>query len=204
MLAIYYKFLPPSLARGTWSSLQAHDAEIVLCQISSALAYLAARNIVHNDIQPANIAYSGDQAVLFNFELASPSGAKVGGSSPWYLPPEFRQGGICTPAADVWALGLTMLYLLGKMSLPGDKEAHDVHRGRGTGNDAEKEWRSRIKCIAECKAKLNRDDAVESLVLRMLDENAVLRIKAADIESALRRRYAKGKLKPESLLPANT
>ncbi|KAL7821008.1 kinase-like protein [Trichoderma gracile] len=185
MLTIYYGILPPSLARGTWSSLQAHDAEKVLRQISSALAYLAAENIVHNDVQPANIAYSGDGAVLFNFELASLSGAKVDDSSPWYPPPESRQKDICSPAADVWALGITMLYLLGKMPLPGDKGAHDAHRGRGTRNPTKNEWRSRIRSIAECKAKLNKDDVVESLVFRMLDKNAVSRITAADVESAL-------------------
>ncbi|OTA05302.1 hypothetical protein A9Z42_0059690 [Trichoderma parareesei] len=171
VFAIYYEFLPPSLARGSWSSFPPDAAEMVLCQISSALAYLAARNIVHNDIRPANIAFSGSHAILFNFGRVAQSGA-----------------------TDVWALGITMLYLLGKMSLPDDdldEEAHGVHKENGTARHKDKTLRSRVKGVAECKAKLNKDDALESLVFQMLDEDAESRIQAADVESALRRREGK-------------
>ncbi|PTB70917.1 kinase-like protein, partial [Trichoderma citrinoviride] len=195
--AIYYEFLPPSLARGKWSSLQPDDAEIILVHISSALAYLAAWNFVHNDIQPANIAYSGHRAVLFNFRLASPSGSIVEGRSPWslwYLPPEFNKERVCSLAADVWALGITMLYLLGKMSLPDEEEVPDARKGWKLGNDAE--LRSRMRCIRDCKARLNKGDAIESLVFRMLDADAASRIKAADIEARVRKRNVKEEPKP--------
>ncbi|ETS05242.1 kinase-like protein [Trichoderma reesei RUT C-30] len=195
LLAIHYEFLPRSLVRGSWSSLPPDDAEIVLFHMSSALAYLAARNIVHNDVQPANIAYANKRAVLFNFDLASLSGSAVEGRSPWYLPPELRRGGACSCAADVWSLGLTMLYLLGKMSLPGDEEEYGVRRGRELGGDAQKALDSRMQCIAECRARLEKDDAVESLVFQMLEEDAASRIKAADMEPILERRNLKRGLK---------
>ncbi|KAL7814200.1 kinase-like domain-containing protein [Trichoderma aethiopicum] len=172
VFAIYYESLPPSLARGKWSSLPPDAAEMVLDQISSALAYMAARNIVHNDIRPANIAFSGSHAILFNFGLVTQSG-------------------------DVWALGVTMLYLLGKMSLPDDEEAHDARTENGTARDEEKTFRSRAKHVAECKAKLNKDNAVESLVFQMLDEIAESRIQAADVESALGRREGEQVLKSQ-------
>ncbi|KAK1256352.1 hypothetical protein MKX07_008611 [Trichoderma sp. CBMAI-0711] len=195
VFAIYYEFLPPSLARGSWSSFPPDAAEMVLCQISSALAYLAARNIVHNDIRPANIAFSGSHAILFNFGRVAQSGGQLQEErSSWYLPPEFRRGAVCSPATDVWALGITMLYLLGKMSLPDDdldEEAHGVHKENGTARHKDKTLRSRVKGVAECKAKLNKDDALESLVFQMLDEDAESRIQAADVESALRRREGK-------------
>ncbi|KAH0496713.1 hypothetical protein TgHK011_004062 [Trichoderma gracile] len=192
VFAIYYEFLPPSLARGSWSSLPPDAAEMVLRQISSALAYLAARNVVHNDIRPANIAFSGRHAILFNFGLVTLSGVPFqGGRSSWYLPPEFRRGACCSTATDVWALGVTMLYLLGKMSLPDDEEAHDIRKENGTARDEDKTLRSRVEGVAKCKAKLNKEDAVESLVFQMLDEDAESRIPAADVESALRGREGK-------------
>lgn len=76
----------------------------------------------HNDIKPANILFSPARgAVLINFGLSMElldRGVYTGGT-PWYMPPEFkkRQGKQGT-AGDVFALGVVMLYVLGKLPLP--------------------------------------------------------------------------------------
>ncbi|EJT79870.1 hypothetical protein GGTG_04953 [Gaeumannomyces tritici R3-111a-1] len=59
------------------------DAGVILRGLSSALQYLQGQGICHNNIKPANIAYSTARgAVLLNFGLASSEGdsRKAGGS----------------------------------------------------------------------------------------------------------------------------
>ncbi|KAH6610345.1 serine threonine kinase [Trichoderma cornu-damae] len=147
--------------------------------MSSALAYLATQQVFHNDIKPFNIAYSPNRgAVLMDFGIASmDEGEKAGGTS-WYLPPEYLEGGIRGSSGDVWALGITMLFVLGKIDLPEMmKDWRAVRKGR--------RMRAWFEFIAQTRAQLNHGDKVEHLVHQMLERDPLLRIKAADIESAL-------------------
>ncbi|KAG5999969.1 hypothetical protein E4U43_001751 [Claviceps pusilla] len=100
------------------------DAIRVLGDMASALDYLATQNILHNDIKPANILYDGARgAILIDFELASFMNEEpCTGGTAWYVPPESRcsrleleqQGS----ERDIFALGVTLLYLLKKTPLP--------------------------------------------------------------------------------------
>lgn len=119
MLALFFKFLPPSLAQRRDSPFIPSDISNILKTTSSALTYLGANGIVHNNIKPSNIAYSPfEGAVIFDFESASSSNETKLCGAPWYLPPELATDSRRSPAGDVWAFGIIMLYLLNKIKYP--------------------------------------------------------------------------------------
>ncbi|WQF87024.1 Putative serine/threonine-protein kinase, active [Colletotrichum destructivum] len=114
-------------AKGVWRSHVDHgflgdrsDAFAILRDISGALNYLHGKSLVHNDIKPANILYSPARgAVLCDFGLSThTSGSVTTGGTPYYIPPEFIGKKLRGPPSDVWALGVTMLYVLGKIPFP--------------------------------------------------------------------------------------
>ncbi|RSM02852.1 hypothetical protein CEP52_007757 [Fusarium oligoseptatum] len=96
------------------------DAERILRDMASALEYLHGQNIQHNDIKPGNILYDCERGpVLIDFGLASQHGGRLcNGGTPWYVPREFFFDRKRGPKSDVFALGVTLLYLLRKTPLP--------------------------------------------------------------------------------------
>lgn len=116
VFALYPEHLPVSLSRDINSPFTYHDAGIILRGIAAALQYLEAQDICHNDIKPVSIAYSPVLgAVLLDFGLAtSEKDRHKTGGTPWYMPPEAVKAR-CGFRGDVWALGVTMLYVLAKL-----------------------------------------------------------------------------------------
>ncbi|KAK7743813.1 hypothetical protein SLS53_003832 [Cytospora paraplurivora] len=103
------------------------DACHILADISSALAYFADQGLVHNDIKAGNILYRGTdstanaRAVVIDFGLSRNVKSQIndfGGGSPWYLAPEWMLLGRRGPLADVFSLGVVMLYLLRRITIP--------------------------------------------------------------------------------------
>jgi serine/threonine protein kinase len=141
---------------------------------------------VHNDIKPSNIAYSPRRgAVLLDFGLAtrrSDAASRCG--SPWYVPPEFRTEHTRGVAGDIWALGVTMLYVLRKTGLPERSIAEwfiwDVNLD---GSEAGRRMAKWLETVARPRETLNHADAVEQLVYRMLDPEPTSRIRAKHIVS---------------------
>ncbi|KAI3390277.1 hypothetical protein diail_10668, partial [Diaporthe ilicicola] len=104
----------------------------ILADVSSALAYFSGQGLVHNDIKAGNILYRAAdltsglkaKAVVIDFGLSRNLKLEpydAGGGSPWYLAPEWLQHKGRGPLADVFSLGVVMLYLLRRIRLP-DKE----------------------------------------------------------------------------------
>ncbi|CAK7262664.1 hypothetical protein SEPCBS119000_000087 [Sporothrix epigloea] len=194
------------------------DARRILRDISGALNYIHGCQCVHNDVKPANILFSRERgAMLCDFGLSTEtkdSHLSLTGGTPYYVPPEFIGRKLRGPPSDVWALGITMLYVLRKIQFPdargGRHQAKplywliaDVNKAPaaaaapspGDFNSARapavlqmKMWLSEV---AEAKEKLNREDEIERMTYEMLSANPAQRITMKKLVSEL---YSDGSL----------
>ncbi|CCC06323.1 hypothetical protein SMACR_00538 [Sordaria macrospora] len=173
------------------------DAKRIVRDIASALHYIHGRGLIHNDIKPANILYSRERgAVLCDLGLSTRARdpPSIGGT-PWYIPPEFialKQRGA---PSDVWALGVTMLYVMGKIAFPDARgnRAHPQHlhwliakvhpnpRDRNPQPSAVKHMQQWLGEINIARAQLNTQDEQERLVYDMLSPNPNQRITMREI-----------------------
>jgi len=110
------------------STLSRQDHIILLAQMSQALSFVHSKGLVHDDVKPENIMWSPAiadvpaRAVLIDFGacFVSTGGAAADftmSGTPPYVAPEFlaKQK---SPAVDAWALGVTMLFVMGAIALP--------------------------------------------------------------------------------------
>ncbi|KAK0661646.1 kinase-like domain-containing protein [Cercophora samala] len=190
-------------AKGTWRVASTDlfngdrsDASRILRDIASALHYIHSKGLVHNDIKPGNILYSRDRgAVLCDMGLSTKVRDPVAAGTPWYVPPEFiglRQRG---PPSDVWALGVTMLYVLGKISWPDirSNQRHPRHlywiiarlnsRERGHQKEAVSKMREWLNEVTVARNSLGHEDKLDRLVYGMLSPNPKERVTIKDILS---------------------
>lgn len=182
------------------------DAERIMHDISKALHYIHARNLVHNDIKPSNILYSAERgAALCDFGLSTNKKTPLTtGGTPYYVPPEFIGNKLRGTPSDVWALGVTMLYVLGKIPYPDARatRAHpkrlywmisEVNRplasGRGLQHSAVSAMMTWLNEVAEARRRLDPRDKMEKLVSDMLIPNPHQRITVAEV---LRELFAEG------------
>ncbi|GAO19642.1 uncharacterized protein UV8b_07628 [Ustilaginoidea virens] len=191
MLALYLEHLPLSVQRQ--SPVSPAVALTLLGDISAALNYLEREKIVHNDIKPANIAYSAERGgVLFDFGMAAIDGELVLGGTPMFLPPEYlshevykkRRG----PHSDIWALGLTMLFCTGKIRYPKKKVAAINLFNLAIEDSADtqnlKNWHATIDCV---RVGLALEEQMDLIIYHMLEPKFELRITAAGILAELGR-----------------
>ena len=96
-------------------------------QLASAVGYMHAQGVVHCDIKPDNVlvdtkgnVYLADFGVS---ELIDKLKERVEGhhGTPLFFSPDLLQSGHCTPASDMWALGVTIYAMLfGRLPFNGD------------------------------------------------------------------------------------
>ncbi|KAI5467496.1 kinase-like domain-containing protein [Mariannaea sp. PMI_226] len=177
-----------------------NDAWRILTDIASALSYIHGRTLVHNDIKPANILYSPERgAVLCDFGLSTlASNSPNSGGTPYYVPPEFIGRKLRGPASDVWALGVTMLYVLHKIPFPdcrarrqhprplywqiaGVNNPGIAHKQYGSGQPAVIQMREWLTEIHEAREQLDPKSLLERLVKEMLTPNPQQRITMAKV-----------------------
>ncbi|KAL7785845.1 kinase-like domain-containing protein [Trichoderma ceciliae] len=190
IFTLYMELLPSTLDKRAHFSPR--DALKVLQNISSALEYLELHNIIHRDVKPENIAYSRSRgAVLLDFELSNNKDIMTSGT-PWYMPPEVSKRGVCGHAGDIWALGVTMLYVTGVIPLP-DQNAvgwNMVSAFRRGSKDHKnmRDWFKGIAAtrtqLAERKLKEPQVSEIYSLIFQMLHPEAEKRVRAAELHAA--------------------
>jgi serine/threonine protein kinase len=82
--------------------------------LAAGLAYLHGESVVHSDVKARNVLIGADdRAKLGDFGCANKSSAGTGGKmiggTPAFMAPEVARGEEQGPAADVWALGCTVV-----------------------------------------------------------------------------------------------
>ncbi|KAI1464362.1 kinase-like protein [Daldinia caldariorum] len=203
-------------ARGVWRDGATdlfvgnrHDAVRILRDIAGALHYVHQKRKIHNDIKPANILYSRERgAVLCDFGLSTrTTDPATSGGTPYYVPPEFIGQKLRGPESDVWALGVTMLYVLRKIPFPDarGRQGHpkqlywmiaDINRkapplphnhghAGSRVTSAVHQMQQWLGEVNEAKARLNQRDRVEFLVRQMLTPNRNQRITMEKVMSEL-------------------
>lgn len=191
--------------RGHWQNPQTTmfmgdrtDAERILRDIAGAVEFIHGRNLLHNDIKPGNIMYNRERgAVLCDFGMSYEKSApqeRIGGT-PYYIGPEYIGQKLRGAPGDVWALGVTMLYVLGKIGLP-DARAMKTHPRQlywqireinastqsqrsqpgFDGRTAAQKMQLWLSDVSSAKARLNLQDTVERLVAEMLALNPNQRV----------------------------
>ncbi|KAL8290980.1 hypothetical protein RB601_003666 [Gaeumannomyces tritici] len=190
LFALYLERLPQSLYRDIDSPFSPQDARTIITGLSSALLYLSARDICHNDIKPANIAYSAARgAVFLDFGLASSEkDSSRAGGSPWYVPPEAAdiRTLTCGFAGDIWALGVVMLYVLGKIQLP-ERSVKEwrLARIRDHASRAYMQKMEWVRSVVKARDTLDTRDVVERVVHATLEHKPQARINAAQMVAML-------------------
>jgi hypothetical protein len=107
----------PSLAElvRTRGPLPADAALWVAAGTAEALAALHDRGIVHRDLKPSNVLLPVDGPRLIDFGISRPADltrTTVSLGSVAFSAPEQARGEASTPAADLYALGATLFYLV--------------------------------------------------------------------------------------------
>jgi tRNA A-37 threonylcarbamoyl transferase component Bud32 len=94
-----------------------------LMQICAGLQYAHEKNVVHQDIKPANIfILSNEKIKILDFGLACPCGSEnLLAGTPFYMSPEQVECLAVDARTDIYALGLTAYEMLtGKRPFPGE------------------------------------------------------------------------------------
>jgi serine/threonine-protein kinase len=97
------------------------DYAKIFLQVSKALRYIHARNIVHGDIKPNNIIVSSTgKATLVDFGFSCKTGTRISSikGTRDYIAPEQVDGGVLDERTDIYNLGAAMYKLLAGRPLP--------------------------------------------------------------------------------------
>lgn len=88
-------------------ALTEDETREMLTAVLSALAFLHERKLVQGQLKPSNILVVGDQLKVGSDTIRAVSESGRGTVTTVYDAPEFREGS-CSPASDVWALGVML------------------------------------------------------------------------------------------------
>jgi serine/threonine-protein kinase len=113
---IYYQAYPPfrfeNLHARIAQELSMREALAYIFQAADVLAFLHRNGIVHCDISADNLVVIEHQVKVIEFSIANFGPAEGIAGNPFYMSPEAITGHAPTPARDVWALGVTLVYAL--------------------------------------------------------------------------------------------
>jgi len=85
----------------------------LVLQMLQALTYLHRRDVLHNDLKPANILVTNGQVKLLDFGLSATVDKRSSTAGTWaYMAPEIMRGGSGSAASDLFAAGVITYELL--------------------------------------------------------------------------------------------
>lgn len=171
------------------------DALYILIDMAGVLVYLNTQSILHNDIKPSNILYDPSRGMkLIDFGLVTEVRASpCNGGTPWYVAPEFMVGER-QAEAEVWAVGVVMLFLLREVPWPESRrqatqwmiaDVWDREKGGKPGARLLMgEW---LEIVDKAKGRLRGEgDWVNRVVVRMLESNPEKRVTASELVQILK------------------
>lgn len=182
-LSLELEYIGPDLShfidKQRMSQLSEELQHRIWIDISRGLEYIHTEGIFHLDIKPQNILLGkSGRAVLCDFGSSVKGAAKPisnNGGTPCYIPPEFLFDDQRGFPGDVWAFGVTMLFVFGLMALPrGNWKIADVTLDQSI-HLKMVDWLRKIQ-------QLGQDVPGNLSLLRaMLDMNAKTRITASQL-----------------------
>jgi serine/threonine protein kinase len=156
---------------------------------ASVLDYLHnEERIKHCDIKPHNILLSDNHrtARLCDFGHArNMDDVVTGGGTHCYIAPEFLLEGKIGAASDIWALGITMLYVLNIIPLPGTESGAETWQIDKLVSD-KVERRKMRRWLATVTKAMERIPARWSTLKEMLDFDPEVRITATQLAKRLK------------------
>jgi serine/threonine protein kinase len=146
-----------------------------LQRLTSALARMAERSVVHRDIKPGNIVlrHSNHTPVLVDFGLAvntrtyAHDGSIAG--TPYFMCPEGLQGEAPSPAFDAYSLGVTYCTLLLRGQYVGPRDRNTLLDAKRDGS---------FESILWSKIDKVDDEKLVDYTQRLIDHNPETRIEA--------------------------
>jgi serine/threonine-protein kinase PknK len=146
--------IDPRAIRGNREQL----AVVVAHAIARGLEELHEAGVRHGDVKPANVlraaraptrdAADDRGATLIDLGLAATVDGGALGGTPRYAAPELRENGVAAPAADLWALGITLAEILdARVAEANDPRAFIAAWGRGAKSDAAR-WAEALVAVA--------------------------------------------------------
>ncbi|KAI0454287.1 kinase-like domain-containing protein [Xylaria acuta] len=120
----------------------------ILGDMAAGLAFVHAHNVVHADIKLFNILFSPVRgAVLVDFSVSFIQGSPIRSyGAPWYLPPEcLNRSTSRDKTSDMWALGVVMMWVLGRIPMPERTRDWNVRDLHPTGPPQECNVRAKVR-----------------------------------------------------------
>lgn len=167
-------------------------AHFVLINIAAGLEYCHSQNIIQNDLKPQNIFMHYSRGpVLGDIGCATRGASMFAGGTSLYIAPEYQATGGRGAPGDIWALGLTMMFVLKVVNLRDGRFAFNFHKARGQDVDATRKLQWWIEHITKQRDEVlpNCRSWATGLIQYMLDSNPVSRPTASNVlREAFRRR----------------
>ena len=127
MLQLELEYIGPDLAQFAddqkWSQLSARAQHRIWTDLAKGMEYIHSQHVVHCDIKPQNVLFDTIDrgAVICDFGLSVKEAGqplRFNGGTPCYVPPEYLSDDHRGFEGDIWAFGITMLFVFRLITLP--------------------------------------------------------------------------------------